>query len=406
MTLALLLALAPVAAAQTSAGPPLFAASSAAGGRPAAAVVTVSKAFAVTFAPGTVDVPAGELVGLRRAGVALPAWPAGPGVILANGDRVAGIVTGGDARVLRFTPGFVAKTGADGWAVPVSVLAAVWATAVPADAPADVAKYSWAGGKTDAVLARSGDVTRGTVEAFTASPAGVRVKPAAGPAVAVPLAAVAAVAFDPALSLARKPKGAFARVVLANGSRISLTAVEIAADVLTGNTAWGGAVRVPLADLVALDVIQGKAVYLSDLTPAEATVDGFNGVAWPWAADRTVRGGPLRLTGPAGTDTFDKGVGTHSRTRLTYALDGKYQTFEAVVGLDPTTGRRGAVDAAVLVDGTAVPLPKLLGLTLASGPQAVRVPVAGAKRLTLVVDFGAGGDVQDVVNWAAARVVE
>ncbi len=406
MTPAMLLALAPVFAAPPPAGPPLFVASSTAGDRPPAAVVTLSRAFAVTFAAGVAEVPAGDLVSVRRAGAALPAWPAGPGVILANGDRVAGAATGGDARVMKFTPAFAAKTGADGWAVPVSVLAAVWATPVPADTSADVARYAWAGGKTDAVLARSGDVTHGTIEAFTASPAGVRAKPVAGPAVVLPLSTVAAVAFDPGLARARKPKGSFGRIVLADGSRISLTTVEVADDTLTGTTAWGGAVRVPLTELVALDVIQGKAVYLSDLTPAEAVVDGFNGVAWPWTADRTVRGGPLRLQGSAGTDTFDKGVGTHSTTRLTYELAGRYRTFEAVVGLDPVAGRRGAVDVAVLVDGVPAPLPGLRGLTLAGGAQTVRIPVAGVKRLTLVVDFGPGGDVQDVVNWAAARVVE
>jgi hypothetical protein len=44
-------------------------------------------------------------------------------------------------------------------------------------------------------------------------------------------------------------------------------------------------------------------------------------------------------------------------------------------------------------------------LTARSGPVAVSVPVAGVKELTLEVDFGRNGNVQDVVNWADARLV-
>ena len=45
------------------------------------------------------------------------------------------------------------------------------------------------------------------------------------------------------------------------------------------------------------------------------------------------------------------------------------------------------------------------GRTHAVWPLAVRVPVAGVKELTLEVEFGQNGDVQDVVNWADARLV-
>jgi hypothetical protein len=105
-------------------------------------------------------------------------------------------------------------------------------------------------------------------------------------------------------------------------------------------------------------------------------------------------------------DTFDKGLGTHPRTTLTYALDGKFKRFEAVVGLDPATGRRGVVDVRVRVDDKEVTPAGLIGLTAAARGRPVRVDLTGAKRLTLVVDFGPAGDVQADVNWADARVVE
>ena len=122
-------------------------------------------------------------------------------------------------------------------------------------------------------------------------------------ATTLPLSRVAAVTFDPALARVRKPKGPFARLVTADGSRLSLAAATADASTLKGTTTFGTAVEVPLADVIALDVFQGKATYLSDLKPKRATVEGFNGMAWPWAAvqrtsfllERLTLEGPLDL---------------------------------------------------------------------------------------------------------------
>ena len=355
-----------------------------------------------TDGPEPVAVPKGDLVGLRRADRPLPAWPRGPVVVLANGDHIGATVTGGNDRVVRVAPRLPGRGNPADWSFPLTSLAAVWVTAPPAETPADPAAYPWAEGsnRRDAVLLRNGDVLRGTVEEFTDAPA-VRVK--VGTAVStVPLDQVAAVAFDPASARVRKPKGPFARAVLADGSRVSLAAAKTDGTTLTGSTPSGTAVELPVVQLVALDVFQGKAVYLSDLKPKKAAAEGFNGLAWPWVADRSVKGHPLRV----GADTFDKGLGTHPATTLTYDLGGKYRRFEAVVGLDPATGRRGVADVRVLIDGKAVPAGGLKGLTAATSPVAVAADVTGAKELTLVVEFGPGGDVQADVNWGNARLVE
>lgn len=321
---------------------------------------------------------------------------------LTNGDRVRGAVTGGDTRVVRFVPDSRADAKAEPWSVPLAALAAVWVTPPPADTPPDPAAYPWADGprRRDAVLLRNGDVLRGTVEGFAADPPAVRVKVAGEPAAnTIALSRVAAIAFDPALARARRPKGPYARLVTADGSRLSLATATADANTLKGTTPFGAAVELPLTDVAALDVLQGKATYLSDLKPKKATAEGFNGVAWPWAADRTVKNNPLRL----GPQTFDKGLGTHPRTTLVYDLDGKYRRFEAVVGLDPLTGRRGAAEVRVLVDGRDA-----LTATVTAGadPRPVAVDVAKAKEMTLVVDYGPGGDVQDDVNWGDARLIE
>jgi len=245
------------------------------------------------------------------------------------------------------------------------------------------------------------------LEAVAADGAGLRFKPD-GEKAAKPYAisTVAALALDPTLARVRTPKGPFARLTLADGSRVSMATLLSDGGVLTGATVTGAKVSVPMGELIAADIRRGKAVELADLKPTAVKEDGFNGVVWPWVTNRSVRGKPLRLTTARGVEVFDSGLGVHSRSSMTYKLAGKYKRFEAAVGLDAVSGARGAVDVRVLVDGQDAKLDGLTGLTASAGAKAIRVDVSGAKELTLVVDYGPGGDVQDDVNWGNARLVE
>ena len=59
----------------------------------------------------------------------------------------------------------------------------------------------------------------------------------------------------------------------------------------------------------------------------------------------------------------------------------------------------------MLVDGKEQDLGLAGELRHATGPLRVQVDVRGGRELTLVVDYGAGADVGDHVNWAQARIV-
>ena len=175
---------------------------------------------------------------------------------------------------------------------------------------------------------------------------------------------------------------------------------------ISGTSAFGAGVQIPLNDVIALDIHGGKATYLSDLKPKQETIEQYGELKWPLVADRNVHGQPLRLNSPFGVQTFDKGLGTHSRTTLVYDLSGKYRRFETVVGLDAYSGKRGAVDITITVDGKEIPIDGLKRMTAQTLPKTLSIDVTKARQLTLLVDFGSGGDVQDDVNWCDARLVE
>jgi hypothetical protein len=380
--------------------------------------VAISLALGVQLETADGEKTVKGLVSLRRTGARVPAAPVGPQLITAAGDRIPGTVKGGDAKVLRFTP----ELGDEPWSFEaVGPVAAVWLAAPPADTPPDPANYAWLAGtpSRDVLLYRNGDTARGAVTGFVNG--GAKFTPDGGTAREVPFKDLAAIGFNPRFARVRKPKGPYAHLVLTDGTRLDVTELAIKDSSLVAKAVCGPAIEVPLKQLVALDVLQGPAVYLSDLKPKKAESVGFLGGGWPWSADRTVRGQPLRLLTEAPPDraadpkvptgpveiwetTADKGIGTHPKTVLTYDLAGKYARFEANVGLDAATGKRGRADVRVLLDGKEVDLPGLKAL--AAGPAVpIRVDVKGAKELTLVVDFGPTGDVQADVNWGEARLV-
>ncbi len=372
-------------------------------------IVKLAADGSVELATAEGNVAIRDVVSLRRMSVRLPPLPRGPVLITTNGDRIpirvrnAGGLVGGNDQTLKLQTALAEAE----WEVPAPSAFVVWFAKPPAETPFDLARYPWlpANRNRDILLFRNGDTASGAIAGFGEDPPIVKLKPETGDDRNIPQAEVSALAFSPTLARTRKPKGPYARLVLRDGTRLAIAQATADAKTIKGKTLFGQAVEFPVAELVSLDVIQGKATYLADVKPKKAESAGFLGTTWTWKANQTVRGEPLRLLTPNGTGTFDRGIGTHPRTTLTYELGGKYRRFEALIGLDAASGERGQAVVRVLVDGKEQPLPELLKLT--AGPAlALRIELAGAKELTLVVDFGPSGDVQADVNWGDARLVE
>jgi hypothetical protein len=373
-----------------------------ASGPPIAGVVArISADLALAFeGEPSATVAAGDLISLRRKDVALPPPPAGPHVVFANGDRLAGEVVAIENDKVRFR----AMLGRDAtpdntqeMSIPLSALAAIWFPA-----PGDDSVSRWAGERRrrDVVLAKNGDTRTGTLKEMKSS-AGPLVLNEEGKETRLDPGQLVAIAMNTELARTLRPRGTYARLVLANGGRLGVLEPTAGSLALSAKTLFGETMKVGLDQVVSMDVRQGKAVYLSDLKPKAYEHRPFLGVRWPYEMDRCVAGGGMRLGG----SSYDKGIGLHSESRLTFTLNGEYRRFEALVGLDDRSGRGGRAIVRVLVDGK----PKDIGepeVTSAAAPRLIEVDIAGGKKLTLVVEFGAGGDVCDNVDWADARVIK
>jgi small nuclear ribonucleoprotein (snRNP)-like protein len=354
-------------------------------------------------------VPGAKTVSLRRTGALLPPYPDShrEQVLLANGSRLAGklVAISGDRLQLRpMLDGD--QVGNVSCKLPMSAVSVIWLAA-----PSGVSgPHGWLRRllreerANDVIWLRNGDHLEGTLLGM--SPDGFRIKTEGNNQSTLERTKVAVVALNTELVSRTRPKGLHGHVVLANGSRLLLTSAHLAdgGGLVRGRLPTGADLDIPVSALVALDLRYGCAVDLSDLKPSQYEHTPFSGLSWPYVVDGNVAGRDLRVGG----GYYDKGLGLHSQSRLSFALSGGYQRLEALVGLDDRNGRLGRARIQVLLDDKPADLGgrrDSLKLSWQTGPQQVRVDVAGKRKLTLIVDYDGRGDVQGYVNWVDARLI-
>ena len=98
---------------------------------------------------------------------------------------------------------------------------------------------------------------------------------------------------------------------------------------------------------------------------------------------------------------FRRGLGTHSPSKIVYALDGKFRRFQAWAGADSATAP--TVTFEVRVDGQKRWESGLM--TQKDDAKPVDVDIANAKELDLIVGDGGNGIAADHADWAEARLL-
>lgn len=180
---------------------------------------------------------------------------------------------------------------------------------------------------------------------------------------------------------------------------------KISDEVVILETPLLGEVVIPREKIAMLDLVAGRRVWVSDLTPAEAHTAGFFGEPQGWQRDRSVSGQPLRLRREGKVESFTKGIGTRARCVLTYSLAGKYRALIGVLGIDAAAAALGAAEFVVTADGKEI---FRSGVVKAGEePRRMFLRVAGAQTLTLRSDFAPNTfGVAAHANWADLQLVE
>ncbi len=335
-----------------------------------------------------------ELIRLGRPGN-LPDVPVGPQVVLATGERLRGVVVTMDEEALRLRSESVGMIR-----VPLECVYGV-ILAVESDPTVCnrlVSAIRSHQPDADELWLANDDRLRGTILSVASDKITLDQD---GTELTVPRNQVKVIVLNRQLIACEPPEGLHAVAVLDDGSELRLTRAQLRGSRLHGLTGYGSAeVTIPLERLRLLEFYGGRVVYLSDLEPARYRYVPYLGrLRYGWQRDQAIGGTPLRLRGRR----YRKGIGVHSRSELTYTLNGEYRLFRAVVGVDDNTGGGGSVVFRVLVDGQE----KFRSepLTGNSAPATIQIPLDGAKELTLITDFGAFGDVLDHADWADALLI-
>ena len=160
-----------------------------------------------------------------------------------------------------------------------------------------------------------------------------------------------------------------------------------------------GGRSLPMDRLAEIRFRSDRRVPLGELSPVEVREAGLF-TTYPHRVGRSVAGGPIRLGG----QTYETGLGLHSRAELVYELDGAFESFLALAGIDDAVRPQGHVTLRILTDGKEAFGP--VDLSGRDDPRPVRVDVRGVDRLTIRVDFGRDGlDVGDHLDLAEAVLI-
>lgn len=329
-------------------------------------------------------VPAGELLAIHAAPVVLPSVSAAH---LVGGEVVRGALVGGDR-------------GGDRLDVLSPVLGTV---PIPVDRLA-----LWAGpevpplmllalpeGVDEALFVRAKvgfDVIAGTVHQFGS--AGVRFQPEDG---------------EPRwfggndfLALRLRPEPApvtnpIAWLTTRTGDRLRVDRWQCDGETFVVAVQGGTELRLRSVDLASLTCLGGGAVYASDLEPSEVREAGVDGdVVHGWQRDLNVLGAPLQVAGRS----HGKGLGVHSRSRLSFRVPMGAARFWTRVGLDDSVRALPLlpdVSVRIEVEGKVVFARDGLGAGQVVDPGPL--PVVAGSTVVLDVDVGRGRDLGDRVDW-------
>jgi hypothetical protein len=342
------------------------------------------------------DVPLRSLVKLSRQPKPAPQAPGGSHhVVLADGDRlVQATVTGTTETAIEVQ----SHSSLGKLKVPLdAVLGLILSPPTDADAFDELwDRVRTEPRTTEVVWLANGDRLTGGFLGLDERAVKLQVE---GKEVELDRTGVVAVGFDPAVLNYPRPGGGFLELGFTDGSRLAVTGAEVARGEIRAATRFGQKIQVPICELLCINSRTDAVVPLTERKPDGETYVSYVGPTRPYRADLTVDGHRFQLGG----QTYERGIGTQSRTLLAYRLKPGDRRFQALVGVDDRAGPLGSVVFRVVLDGRPALVTRSMGAK--DPPRAIDLDVSQSRVLILITEFGDRGDVRDLADWVEARLI-
>jgi hypothetical protein len=207
---------------------------------------------------------------------------------------------------------------------------------------------------------------------------------------------------------------AICQVTTVDGENWKVSEIAYSGGQFTIKTASGATTQIAGNVVARIGFAAGNVVYLSDQTPTRVNItplvagdespSSVTTLLYAPIRDESFDGTPLMLRDLNGdTQSYPKGWAIHSRTEITFRLDGEHRKLRGLAGLDPTVSSAAAVKLLVLGNET-----ELLSADILAGdaPLALDVDIANVKRLKIIVDYGDGVDLGDRLHLCNLRTTK
>ena len=189
-----------------------------------------------------------------------------------------------------------------------------------------------------------------------------------------------------------------ARLQLSDGSTFWANVQSLKDDQLQVTLTGGEQIRLPWTGIARIQFQSPRMVFVSDLEPTAVREEAIVTLPLTWKRDASVTGKTLTL----GDRTFEKGIGVHARSQLTFDTGDGYDLLVATIGIDAEAQGRGDCIFVVRADGREVFRQRVQG---SDPPRDIRVDIQEARQIDLLVDPGAKLDLADHANWCEVRMV-
>lgn len=188
-------------------------------------------------------------------------------------------------------------------------------------------------------------------------------------------------------------------VDLADGSRLNGRIVGLEKGTLSLRYYGDRMLDLPWKTVQRVTLNAGRLVFLSDLVPESVIQQAVVAPAYRWQRDRSVGQQEMAI----GANTYPKGIGMPSGTRLSFLAGRQYHLLNGFVGIDAETRGRGDCVLVVSADGDELYRQRVRGDEPA---RELKLDIRGRETITLSVEFGAQLDLADHVDWGEIRFLK
>jgi hypothetical protein len=180
--------------------------------------------------------------------------------------------------------------------------------------------------------------------------------------------------------------GRLCEVFDSQGARLFAKSVVFEGGKFVVQTQCGARIEYVADALATLDYSKGKLTYLSDVDLSRVKLVQVGLLNAPeFRRDRNPDNGDLHLAGKR----YEKGLSMHTRTEVTFDLEGEYREFKAVAGIDDNVSQGSDAPVVLRVEGDGKEL-LVLSVVRKDGAKPISLNIKDVQKLRLVVENSPG----------------